>query len=418
MTDLQKQLKQLAKKNKFSKIVSVIEKISEVERDWETAGYYIRALNNTAQYDRAIDVSMQYKEQCANDAYWYYLLGYAYYGLDQHEEAKKLLLRGKDFAESGTAVLSNIDRVLTELHEISMEASVKQIIEKFKEETAIPSVVLTATWSSDIKITASKFGGIPYLPKDYIYPATAKGEPLKLLAQLNFAELPKLENFPASGILQFYVLPDDAVGLKEWPNLINGGTYRVIYHKEILPDDMQMKDFPEIKFINGEGEYSEGWFPFEGEYLVKGNISNCPMTYSTHEFNEAFALFCKKNNIESYFEPYYADYLKMQKSMKKDEFNDWERKQRKVQGLVWSAFGDNINHRISGYPIFTQYDPRVHGNQKKYDTLLFQMVSEWDNDNPSHEIMWGDSGVANFFINLEDLKKLNFQNVIYTWDCG
>jgi len=46
------------------------------------------------------------------------------------------------------------------------------------------------------------------------------------------------------------------------------------------------------------------------------------------------------------------------------------------------------------------------------------MVSEWDNDNPSHEIMWGDSGVANFFINLEDLKKLNFQNVIYTWDCG
>ena len=418
MTDLQKQLKKLAKKNNFGEIVPLIEKIPEDERDAEIITLYIRALNNTSQYDRAIKVLMQHQEEGANDPYWHYRLGYAYYGLGQHEEAKELLLRGKELAKNDAKVLSYIDELLTELHEISMEASTKQLIERFKEETAIPSVVLTATWSSNIAITASKFGGTPYLPKDYIYPATAKGEPLKLLAQLNFAELPKLENFPASGILQFYVLPDDAVGLKEWPNLTNGDTYRVIYHKEILPDDMQMKDFPEIKFINGEGEYAEGWFPFEGEYLVKGSVENCPMTYSIHEFEEAFALFCKKNNIESYFEPYFADYLKMKRSMKKDEFKDWEQKKSKVQDLVWSVFDDNKNHRISGYPFFTQYDPRMHGNQKKYDTLLFQMVSTWDNDNPSHEIMWGDSGVANFFINLEDLKNLNFQNVIYTWDCS
>ena len=32
-------------------------------------------------------------------------------------------------------------------------------------------------------------------------------------------------------------------------------------------------------------------------------------------------------------------------------------------------------------------------------------------------VMWGDSGVGNFFINAEDLKRLDFSNVVYNWDC-
>ena len=31
--------------------------------------------------------------------------------------------------------------------------------------------------------------------------------------------------------------------------------------------------------------------------------------------------------------------------------------------------------------------------------------------------MWGDCGVGNFFINAEDLKRLDFSNVLYNWDC-
>ena len=31
--------------------------------------------------------------------------------------------------------------------------------------------------------------------------------------------------------------------------------------------------------------------------------------------------------------------------------------------------------------------------------------------------MWGDSGVANFFIDSEDLEKRDFSKVFYTWDC-
>ncbi|NES71082.1 MAG: DUF1963 domain-containing protein [Okeania sp. SIO2D1] len=55
----------------------------------------------------------------------------------------------------------------------------------------------------------SKFGGLPYLPRTIDYPTNKKGEYLKLLAQLNFSEMPLLENFPTQGILQFYIDGND-----------------------------------------------------------------------------------------------------------------------------------------------------------------------------------------------------------------
>ena len=34
------------------------------------------------------------------------------------------------------------------------------------------------------------------------------------------------------------------------------------------------------------------------------------------------------------------------------------------------------------------------------------------------EIMWGDYGVANFFIHPDDLAKKDFPKVLYNWDCS
>lgn len=33
------------------------------------------------------------------------------------------------------------------------------------------------------------------------------------------------------------------------------------------------------------------------------------------------------------------------------------------------------------------------------------------------DIMWGDCGVANFFIHPDDLKNKDFSKVLYNWDC-
>lgn len=74
---------------------------------------------------------------------------------------------------------------------------------------------------------------------------------------------------------------------------------------------------------------------------------------------------------------------------------------------IYEAFS-GFGSKLLGYPTFTQYDPR---NNNEYDTLLFQLDS--DNDH----MMWGDCGVANFFINSKRLKAHDFSDILYNWDC-
>lgn len=73
--------------------------------------------------------------------------------------------------------------------------------------------------------------------------------------------------------------------------------------------------------------------------------------------------------------------------------------------------------QIGGYPFFTQEDPRMYTENPHHDTLLFQLASE-DFDESRMAIMWGDCGVANFFINKQDLINRDFSNIMYNWDCS
>ncbi|PTL33492.1 hypothetical protein C7120_02410 [Prevotella sp. oral taxon 376] len=44
--------------------------------------------------------------------------------------------------------------------------------------------------------------------------------------------------------------------------------------------------------------------------------------------------------------------------------------------------------------------------------MLLQSVSD-DESN----IVWGDAGVGNFFINRKALRRRGFSDVLYNWDC-
>ena len=83
--------------------------------------------------------------------------------------------------------------------------------------------------------------------------------------------------------------------------------------------------------------------------------------------------------------------------MSEDEFNEN------------SGFG----HKLFGYPAFTQVDPRSMVSYSQY-ILLLQIDSIGVADK---EIMWGDSGICNFFITEADLKDKDFSKVLYNWDC-
>lgn len=59
----------------------------------------------------------------------------------------------------------------------------------------------------------SKLGGCPYLKNIKDYPMDEAGEPMLFLAQINLADLERLNELPERGLLQFYVVNEDMFGL-------------------------------------------------------------------------------------------------------------------------------------------------------------------------------------------------------------
>lgn len=67
--------------------------------------------------------------------------------------------------------------------------------------------------------------------------------------------------------------------------------------------------------------------------------------------------------------------------------------------------------RLGGYPTFTQDDPRFHSEPGAIGDFALLTVDTTDG------IMWGDSGVGQFLIHEDDLRRRDFSRVVYNWDC-
>lgn len=257
----------------------------------------------------------------------------------------------------------------------------KQIIADLQNETAQLSIRLK-TVKKRVARHSSKLGGIPYLPLDFEYPIAHHRDendvPMKLLAQLNFDELPRIPGLPCHGILQFFIdsLNEHLYGLDSKQG------YHVVYHPEVNTDESCQQKPPKFRDKIEEG------FVVSCERGLKGFIEKCPISMSDYRFEKELVRICKR-----YF-PNIEDPLTMLKK------KDWN----KIHKTFYKE-----GHRIGGYPLFTQEDPRGRPFER-LNYLLLQVDSD-------DMIWWGDSGVANFFIAPEDLEKENFSDVLYNWDC-
>ena len=75
-------------------------------------------------------------------------------------------------------------------------------------------------------------------------------------------------------------------------------------------------------------------------------------------------------------------------------------------------------HKLFGTPAFCQGDPRETLPAEEmdyYDTLLLQLDSDFNGGDPL--LLWGDSGVGNFFIHAQALKNSDFSKTLFYWDC-
>ena len=289
---------------------------------------------------------------------------------------------------------------LTE-EELRFNEDIKKVVLDILEKNKKPMIKISL---SDDKpnLFQSKFGGVPYLPKAVEDPKNKKNQHLTLLAQINIEELPKNNIYPMKeGILQFWILNDDVLGLDYDTHLGDG--FKVVYYKEIDKSVTEEEVLEKYKPYKDEDSY----FPIENEFSLSFKLTDGYFSDSNDDFREIVNREMKKFHIEN--KEKYKEILKVYDD--KEYLSYWD---------IWDILEEDkeigkklfeAGHKIGGFPNFTQSDVREIGD---YEILLLQIDSEGTEKN---EIMWGDCGIANFFIREKDLKELNFEKVIYNWDC-
>ena len=255
-------------------------------------------------------------------------------------------------------------------------------LEKFREKieaSAKPYIAIYAKEKNDVALWDSKFGGVPYLPTDYDYPIGNNSQPLFLLAQINFSDFPNLEGFPNTGILQFYISGSDE-DTDLWGANFDDSTkqdgFRIIYFPTITKIEANL--VTDFSFLPKPEN-----LPFSECCSLQFEKKNEPVGVTDYKFDELFG--------EKFFEQF---------DVKEDEV---------IDEYIDKFSSDG--HKIGGYAFFTQQDPRPDLIADK-EILLLQI----DTDDEAG-IMWGDSGICNFFISQTDLDNLDFSKVAYNWDC-
>lgn len=263
-------------------------------------------------------------------------------------------------------------------------------LEKYRdriEATIKPYIEIKIQNNESVNLWQSKFGGLPYLPKGFEYPKACDGKYLFFLAQINFSEVPPLDGFPDRGILQFYIADDEPYGLEfgnsaDVDNPTVEDRFKIMYFPQ-----------PDFKIENIITNYDflpePELFPISGCCSLQFTKKYAPISISDYRCTEILG-----PEIDELFRNHEIE----------DEY------------LKISSF---LGHKIGGYPDFVQNDVREYSSkcdrEHKSDILLFQMDTD---RNDTVDIMWGDGGIGNFFIDESALRKLDFSKVLYNWDCA
>lgn len=290
--------------------------------------------------------------------------------------------------------------------QIPDQKTVKNLLQELRARTRHDSIIIQIDERRKPTLCESKIGGIPYWDKRKEYPTASDGSKLMLLAQFNLKELPKNQMLPETGILQFFIMGDRAYGMSIQKNGYPDNTYQVIYHEkvnesiteaDVLAIGIRTSRDLEKKTDENEKKQDNINFPVRGEYAVyfkmkKAYMNDCDVRCNTllHKIAEDLCI-----DIDS--------------KLKFDQlFDEYDKRYADIHEATYG-------HRLFGYPSFRKSDPRNLKLAKYYDTLLFQLDSQsWYGKN---RVLWGNSGVGNFFINGEKLAKMDFTDVLYYWDC-
>ncbi len=238
----------------------------------------------------------------------------------------------------------------------------------------------------------TKIGGKPYWPETS-WPCIEIGkETINLLcaAQINLVDMPDLPGYPKEGLLQFFILPLEDMDIfnRAWARCITRcelpTNCLVIYRNKCY--DRSIEEYPRTTLDEKTLNSQPGLYSIRGVYYPTAKIEDQSMTSSDRNYNEEM--------LKAINKEFHSKYTITTLPKEIEEAFENERKKKDSEGC-----------RLGGHPYFTQFDAR----DDHYSELLLQLDSEAG-------MMWGDAGVANFFIDKDDLERNDFTDVYFHWD--
>lgn len=249
------------------------------------------------------------------------------------------------------------------------------------EDASLPMAKATVEDRKPLNSKESRIGGAPLaIGEDSTWPRDEDNAPMAFIAQLNFAELPELEDFPTKGILQIFssfAMIDDSHACE-----------RVIRWDPDPITDASLEIPSEIKKTTRDTRYfsekaRQIGLPLKFEhFMALGNPYNWPFAATSPMHENRLP---ENNEVDELLE-------------------GWECREEEISegyGIHW----------VGGHPDFVQWDVRYDPDLQSLDRLLFHMG--FDDD-----ICIGDAGELNVMISRNDLLRRDFQKAFLTWDCG
>lgn len=281
-------------------------------------------------------------------------------------------------------------------------------------------------------ITDSHLGGVPYVPHDGQIPTDNNGNQLWLCAQINFAQMPHMEGFPESGLLQIF-LEDwhfGDFGLEEGPGMTQD-YWRVAFYPEI--DETVTMEECQAKMAVPWEEAKRSNMPrpankFDLKDIEEGHdyLWRCPdvplkvcfqnveqegVNHEDFRFDQLFAAALNARLPDAdpeEFMPYELD-------------DDTAEEREALKGIYKQIRSGGC--KIGGYPSYLQDDPRLYNEEEGWaecDILLLQLYDDTYNY-PQEDIgdmdLYLNGGPINFIIRAADLKNRDFSRVLAQWAC-
>lgn len=249
----------------------------------------------------------------------------------------------------------------------------------WQNDHSLPAIELQPSGPAPATPGGTRIGGPAWLATGESWPADADGRPMSFLAQVDFAAMPPLPDYPASGVLQFFIARDDLYGANfEKPE---AGKFRVIWRETI--DGPGKLHMARPSGDRGIDDYS----PLYDATVTQGIALKPKRTE-------------QRPSIESWLAERDLETL-LNDPAKSDRIYAFVEKQDELASQ---------GHHVGGHPGFTQSDWR---STKAYQDVDRVLLNLWSDDH----LMWGDSGQGQFMIRREDLLKRDFSKIFYQWDC-